>query len=160
MRAGRFGVAAMVGLAGLWAAAARGDEKKVELTKLPAPVLRAALGAVPGGCSLTDATKVTEAGKITYEVDGTDANGREFEVEVTPDGKVLSVGVEVELAQVPKVVAAALKAKMPRFKPEDVMRVSEGGKVTGYAFSGTGPGGQEMDVWVSADGKTVEEDDD
>ena len=159
MRPGRFGLAAATALAGLLVAAARADEQKVELARLPAAVKQAAARAVPGA-RWTEATRETEEGKTVYQVDGTDARGREVSVEVAPDGRVLSVGVEVELAQVPKVVLAALKARMPRFRPEDAMAVFEGGKVTGYEFSGTGPGGKELEVWVSADGKTVEEEDD
>ena len=53
-----------------------------------------------------------------------------------------------------------LKARMPRFRPEDAMVVREGGKVTGYEFEGAGPGGKERTVFVSADGKTVEDEDD
>ena len=62
-------------------------EKKIALSEVPEAALNAAKTAVPG-ITLCEAEVEVEAGKTTYELEGT-ANGKEYEIEVTPDGKIL-----------------------------------------------------------------------
>jgi len=62
-------------------------EKEIALSEVPEPVLAAAKAAVPG-ITLCEAEVEVEDGKTTYEVEGT-ANGKEYEIEVTPEGKVI-----------------------------------------------------------------------
>ena len=57
-------------------------------------------------------------------------------------------------------VQAALRKKMPRFKVSTAFEVREDGKVVGYNFEGKRPRDkEEILVFVSADGKEVEIDD-
>lgn len=64
-------------------------EKDIALSEVPEAALNAAKAAVPG-ITLCEAEVEVEAGKTTYEVEGT-ADGKEYEIEVTADGKVLEV---------------------------------------------------------------------
>jgi hypothetical protein len=160
-----FKIVSITGLAllGLLMVPARSDEErqKVDLGSLPAAVREAADKAVPGA-KWEKAFKETEKGKVIYEIKGDDAKGRDVEVEITADGKVLEVETEIAMSEVPEVVINALKAKLPKFKPEEVESVAKEDKVVGYEFKGDDEKGKDIEVYVSADGKTVkvEEDED
>ena len=69
-------------------------EKDITLAEVPEPVLKAAQAAVPG-ITLSEAEVEVEAGKTTYEVEGT-ANGKEYAIEVTADGKVIETEEDEE----------------------------------------------------------------
>ncbi len=69
-------------------------EKEVPLSEVPEEALEAAQGAVDG-IEITEAEMETEDGETVYVFEG-EANGKEYEIEVTPDGKVLEVEEEAE----------------------------------------------------------------
>jgi hypothetical protein len=69
-------------------------EKEVPLSDVPAVVLEAAQGAVDG-VTITEAEREKEDGETVYVFEG-EANGKEYEIEVTPEGKVLEVEEEAE----------------------------------------------------------------
>lgn len=134
------------------------DDKpqKIDLAKLPAKVRKAADAAVPGA-KWEEAHKDTEEGVVIYELDGTNARGRDVTVMVTAEGKVTEVETELPLTEVPQLVRDALKAKMPRFKITAAFEIREEGKVTSYDFEGKRPKDkEEITVSVSVDGKTIE----
>jgi hypothetical protein len=64
-------------------------EKDVPLSDVPAEALKAAQGAVDG-ITITEAEMEKEDGKTLYTFEG-QAEGKEYEIEVTPEGKVLEV---------------------------------------------------------------------
>jgi hypothetical protein len=68
-------------------------EEKIALDQLPAAVKKAAEGAVKG-LVIAKAEKVTVDGSMFYEVEGKAADGKEYEVKVSPDGKVMKVEQE------------------------------------------------------------------
>jgi uncharacterized membrane protein YkoI len=68
------------------------NEKEVPLSEVPQEALKAAQGAVDG-VTITEAETEKEDGKTIYIFDG-EANGKEYEIEVTPEGKVLEVEEE------------------------------------------------------------------
>jgi hypothetical protein len=151
-------VAAM-GFSGFGSAPARGDDEPVDLAKVPAVVRKAAEKAVPG-IKLMEATKGTEEGQTTYTLSGVDAKGNDAEVEVTPEGKIVAISLEIRLQDVPKVVMSALRAKLKGYRPTDVMAVYDGNrKLIEYFFEGKDAKGKDVDVTVSADGSSVEIDD-
>lgn len=69
-------------------------EKEVPLSEVPQAALTAAEGAVEG-ITLTEAEMEEEDGQTVYVVEG-EAAGKEYEIEVTADGKVLEVEEETE----------------------------------------------------------------
>jgi len=69
-------------------------EKEIPLSQVPEPALAAAQGAVEG-ITLTEAEMETEDGQTVYVLEG-EAAGKEYEIEVTADGKVLEVEEETE----------------------------------------------------------------
>lgn len=70
------------------------QEKDVPLSEVPQEVLEAAQGAVDG-ITITEAETEKEDGETVYILEG-QANGKEYEIEVTPEGKVLEVEEETE----------------------------------------------------------------
>ncbi len=70
------------------------QEKDVPLSEVPQEALKAAQGAVDG-ITITEAEMEKEDGETVYIFDG-ELNGKEYEIEVTPEGKVLEVEEEAE----------------------------------------------------------------
>jgi hypothetical protein len=65
------------------------DEHEIPLVDVPAEALQAARAAVDG-ITLEEAEVEEEDGQTVYVLEG-EANGLEYEIEVTADGKVLEV---------------------------------------------------------------------
>jgi len=128
-------------------------ETVLSVTDLPANIVEV-LRTLPQ-VKWTDATEKVEDGKTSYEVSGSDLKDRESTALFDPDGKA-TIHSDIELPNVPAVVTDALKAKQPAFRPERVRSVTEDGKLVAYLFiRSEGTDGEEMEVTVSADGKTV-----
>ncbi len=84
----------MVGLAFvIEAASSRADEAKVELDKLPKPVVDAVKKKFPQA-ELNSASSEKEDGKLVYEVNIKDGKAT-IEVTVTPEGKIVSIEKEI-----------------------------------------------------------------
>ncbi len=69
-------------------------EKEIPLSQVPQPALAAAEGAVEG-IALTEAEMEKEDGQTVYVLEG-EAGGKEYEIEVTAEGKVLEVEEETD----------------------------------------------------------------
>jgi len=70
------------------------DEEEIPLSEVPQVVKDAAAAAVPG-IVLEEASRETEDERVIYELEG-EANGTEYEIEVTEDGEVLEVEEDEE----------------------------------------------------------------
>jgi hypothetical protein len=139
---------------------AAGATDESDLAKVPAKVKEAASKAVPGA-RWTGASRNSEDGAVTYELEGQDSDDNDVWVELTADARVNEVGTEIDSDQVPAVVTAALKKRFPRFATSENYAVRQGGKVIRYDFDGKRPRDkEEVTVSVSPDGKTVEIEDD
>lgn len=150
----------IVALAGLaWACSAtpaRADgETPVALSRVPAAVVQAAQKAAPG-FRLNQAVKTVEDGQTYYDLIGEDAQGREVDVELTARGKVLGVGTEIPLKDVPRVVIAALRAKARGVKITGAEAVTLDGRLISYRLEGETAAGEDVEATVSPDGRTVE----
>jgi hypothetical protein len=143
----------MNGMLEMEANVARGDD--IEVAKVPASVRKAVDKAVPG------AKWESAYSEMIYELEGRDGKGRAVVVEVTDEGEVNDVSTEIPIKEVPEAVVAAFKAKMPRFKVTTVYESRQKGKVVGYSVEGRRPKDKDdVGLFVSPDGKTVEIDDD
>lgn len=71
-----------------------GDEVEIALSEVPAAAMNAARGAV-AGIEFSEACRETEDGKVVYCLEGK-ANGEEYEIEVTADGRVVEIEEEEE----------------------------------------------------------------
>jgi hypothetical protein len=132
------------------------DGEKLDLAKVPAKVKEAAAKAVPK-TKWTGASKSVEDGTLTYELQGEDAGEHYVSVELTADGKVNEIDLEIAIAKVPSVVTTALKKKLPRFQVATAYEARQEGKVIRYDFEGKRPRDKkEITVSVSANGKEIE----
>jgi hypothetical protein len=119
----RAGLAALLGLS-VMAAAARAGEEKISPDKLPAAVKKAVKKKFPEA-EIRGAAKEVEGGKTTFEVEMT-VEGRMVDIAVSPKGKILEVEKEVPVAKLPKAVKKALKKKYPGAEIEKAETVTKG----------------------------------
>jgi uncharacterized membrane protein YkoI len=129
------------------------DEERVPLDRVPAAAKAAADKAVPG-VRWKKAEKEQEDGKTIYELKGRDPKGKKIEVEVSPDGKQVSVEEKISLDAVPTAVKQAADKAVPGAKWKWAEQENEGGK-TFYELKGRDPKGKKVKLEISADGKQV-----
>jgi uncharacterized membrane protein YkoI len=145
----------LVALAGLFLlAAARADEEKIPLDKLPKAVLDAVKDKYPGA-ELLGAEKEDENGKTVYEV-ALKHKGQKLEATFKPDGTFVSVEKEIEAKDLPKAVADALEAKYPKATYKKVEEETEGDKVTYEVLLVTAEK-KTVEVVLDPKGKILEE---
>jgi hypothetical protein len=137
------------------AAAARGDEEKVPLDKVPKPVLDAAKKRFPKA-EIKGASKETDKDKTVYEVTFKQ-DGKNIDVTITPDGTITLIEQEVAFKDLPKPVADTFEKKYPGAKYSIIESVTEvkGGTETlaYYEAHLTTKDGKAMEAEVFPDGK-------
>src|SRR5438445_12440384 len=99
-----------------------GDE--VQLDKLPKPVVDALKAKFPG-CEITKAISETEDNKLVYEV-SLKHKGTNYDITVTPEGKINVVEKAIDARSLPKAVSEALAKKYPSAKIELAEELSDG----------------------------------
>lgn len=100
-------------------------------------------------------TETEEDGSFVYEIQGSVESGRKIEIDIDPDANVLEIEIEFEIDDVPGAVLKSIETRMPGFKPTFIEAShSPSMQVVGYEFVGT-LGENEMDIEVSADGRTI-----
>jgi uncharacterized membrane protein YkoI len=130
------------------ASAAWAKEEEVPLDKLPKAVVDAVKAKFPGA-KLLEASKETENGATTYEVT-VDHKGQEFDISLTPAGKIVEVEREIEIADLPKAVVEALKKKYPKCKLDEAEEIVADGKTL---FEVTIETADDKDLIVTLDAK-------
>jgi hypothetical protein len=146
------GMAVVVLLAG---AAARADEEKVPLDKLPKAVVDAVKEKFPKA-DLVSAEKEKEDGKTVYEVNIKDGKAT-IEVTVTPEGKIVLVEKEIAAGDLPKAVAEALEARYPKATIQKVEEICKDDKVTKYEALIVTAEKKKLEVCFDPAGKFLEE---
>jgi uncharacterized membrane protein YkoI len=112
-------------------AGARVDEEKVPLDKVPKAVLDGVKAKFPKA-ELKGAAKETEDGKTVYEV-SFQYKGANYDVILTPEGKITLIEKEIAAKDLPKAVAKALADKYPKATIKLAEELSDGDdKVTAY----------------------------
>jgi hypothetical protein len=135
------------------------DEHEIDLKNVPAHVKSAANKAAPH-VKWKTAFKSEQNGEVMFELEGIDQKKRDVTVILNGEGKVEEIETEIPVEEVPATVMAALKAKVPTLEVAAVTEILEGKKIVAYDFAGTRPSSNKsIGVYVSADGKTVEIDD-
>jgi hypothetical protein len=119
----------LVALAGLFLlTAARADEEKVPLDKVPRPVLDALKAKYPGA-ELVGVGKEIDNNETVYEA-AIKYQGHKMDVTFKADGTLVSAEKEIDAKDLPKPVAGALEAKYPKATYQRVEEETEGTKVT------------------------------
>jgi uncharacterized membrane protein YkoI len=152
-RLGSFAVATLVLVVTM--ATVRADEEKIELDKLPKPVLAAVKAKFPDA-KLTGAAKETEGGKTIYEVAFT-FKGHKYEVECNPDGTFVAIDKQIEAKDLPAAVAKALKEKYPNAKYKVIEEVTKNDKVAEYEVELTTSDNKSVEVVFDPSGKLLKE---
>jgi uncharacterized membrane protein YkoI len=128
-------------------------EERVSLDKVPAVAKAAADKAIPG-VRWVKAEKEHEHGKIVYELKGLDPKGKKVKVDVSTDGKQVTVEEGLPLDTVPGVVKAAADKAIPGVTWKAAEQETEGGKMV-YELKGRDSNRKTVKVEVSPDGKQV-----
>jgi len=153
-------------------------EMEVELEEVPAAITAAATRKIPpfkaeGAYSIRRGADVLggQSSERAFALDGADSDERDISLEITADGKITSLEREIAASAVRQVVIKALQEKLPRLQIVTAHEIHEGETLTGYAIEGTRPAkgkakgkakkaegkvGEEITVFVSADGKEIE----
>lgn len=133
-----------------------GEEKTIPLEQVPAEHRKIAQDLFPEVAFVNADTETETDGTMVYEIQGRMPNGRRLEVDLFENGDVQEYEVEFPEDRVPGAVMKALDKKMPGFRPTYIEAShSHSHKVLRYEMVGI-IGGQELDIEVSADGRTIE----
>jgi len=133
---------------------ARADD--VALDKLPKAVVDSLKAKFPG-CELTKALSETEDNKLVYEISLKHKNAN-YDIIITPEGKITVVEKAIDAKSLPKAVADALEKKYPKAKINLAEELSDGGgKVTAYEVHITTADNKEVAVEFEPNGKIIGE---
>lgn len=139
----------------LTALASRAADKKEETIKLkdaPAAV-QETIKKSAEGAKIKQVEKVTDGDKVIYEaiiVKG----GKNLEVEVAPDGKIILMEEEVKLAECPAPVQATIKTEVGKGKITLLEKVTKDGSI--YYEVEFSKDGKDLEVLIALDGKVME----
>jgi uncharacterized membrane protein YkoI len=114
----------------------------IELAAAPAPVqttIKHELGALDSD----SISKTTEDGKLYYEAEATSKDGRDINLHIAPDGKLIFREDEVTLAQATPPAQKTIKAQFKDGQIDSITRHTENGDVT-------------FDVEAHLNGKAIE----
>ncbi len=135
------------------------DEEKVPLDKVPKAVMESVKKRFPNG-EVTGASKETEDGKTTYEINVKD-NGSKIDVELTPEGAIAVIEKQIKADGLPKAVTDALEGKYPKAnhtKVEEIIKVKDGNeKLECYEILLVTADNKKFEVCVSPEGKITKE---
>ena len=148
-----FRLGLMIGLLAI-VTSARADDGEIPVKDLPKAVVDAVKGRFPRA-ELTDAQKVTQSGKTTYDVAFKDG-AKAIDATLSADGKFLLIETEIALKAIPAKVAAAIKAKYPKgtMKSAGWVLDYEDGKETKYFAVVVATGAKkDRELDVTADGE-------
>jgi hypothetical protein len=135
--------------------------EELTIDKVPVPVKRAGHRLVKDA-KWDSASKGTEDGQDFYELFGTYEKGQKVSCQVSADGKVASVELQIDLKDIPKAVMTAVN-KVANFKPEVTLAQYEGDDIHDlskaeptYLLSGTTGKNKDISVEVTAKGEVHE----
>ena len=148
------------GLAGLSATARAAEDEEVDLRQVPGRILDTANKAV-ARASWSGAYRYAEQGNTFYELEGKGPRGREICVAVAQDGTLEEVETEIPVGDVPHAVMKAVGAKFQQFQASAAYEIRKDHGVQEYELDGRRPTDKdEVTIVVSADGRSVELDED
>ena len=116
----------------LWMSAAGGTpsagaaEEKVPVDKLPKAVVDAVKARFPGA-ELKAGGKEEDEGKTVFEV-SLKHKGSQYDVSVTPEGKIIEVEKMIAAKDLPAAVAKALEKKHPKSTLKTIEEITSGDK--------------------------------
>jgi len=161
----RFVILVVLAISGI--ACSRAGQTRVgesDLSVLPTAAhdaLSRAVQAYPDpltGARWSSAAMTSGAEHRVFQVRGTNSRGNTIELEITGAGRIIEVEEHgIPLVEVPAAVTEALKARHPQFEPARVEAIYQGDsrRPVSYGFEGKDVNGNPIEIYISADGKTV-----
>ncbi|GEM_PF-1052461 len=129
-------------------------EQDMALDKLPAPVQKTIKELVGKG-KITNTSRETDKGDaVIYEVAYV-MDGKNFEAEISGDGKVIVVDEQIEMNDAPEPVQKTFKEKIGDGEIVKIEKATEGKEI--YYEVEFKKDGKEHEVKVSPDGKVMAE---
>jgi uncharacterized membrane protein YkoI len=145
---------ALLGVAVL-ATAARADEEKIPLDKVPKAVIDAVKAKFPD-VKLSEASKEKEDGKTIYELAFTYKDYK-YEVEFEEDGTIIAIDKQIEAKELPKAVAKALEEKYPKATYKVIEEVTKKDKIAYYEVELVTADKKGIEVEIDPSGKILKE---
>ena len=145
----------LVAVALVLSGSASGQEKKVDLKKVPKAVLKAVKDKFPKAKIISASTE-KENDKTVYEIQIKN-EGKSADVTVTPEGKITTVETTIPYKELPKVVAEAFEKKYPRATVKRTEEVGDGDKVTHYELLIVTSDKKTLEVEFDTKGKFIKE---
>src|SRR5688572_17623950 len=96
-----------------------GDEPK-DIDKIPKPVMDTLKAKFPNA-KIRKWTKETEDGKVIYDIEFTQENGKKGEGDFYEDGGIHNFEKEFDAKDLPEAVTAAVEKKYPKAKMKEVL---------------------------------------
>jgi len=149
---GRLVFCAACGAVLVLAISAAGQEKRLKKSDLPRAVQKAA-EEQSKGATIRGYSSEVENGKLQYEVETT-ANGHSRDVTIAPDGAILEVEDQVELASLPAPVREGLHAMAGAGTITKVESITKQGKLVAYEAQ-VRKAGKRSEIQVGPDGKPL-----
>ncbi len=134
------------------AAAGYAAEKKIPRSDLPPAVQKTAQEEAKGA-AVRGYTEDKENGQLEYEVEMT-VNGHSRDVTIGPDGRVLEVEEQVEMAALSTSVQDGLNAKAGKGKITKIESITKHGKIVAYEAQVTTMG-KHSEIQVDPDGRRL-----
>jgi uncharacterized membrane protein YkoI len=147
----------------LWMSAAGGmpsagaTEEKVPVDKLPKAVVDAVKARFPGA-ELKGGGKEEDKGKTIFEV-SLKHKGSQYDVSLTPDGKIIEVEKMIAAKDLPPAVAKALEKKHPKSTLKTIEEITSDDKVKYEVILVTAEK-KSLEIVLDPSGKILEEKDD
>ncbi|PQA85738.1 PepSY-like domain-containing protein [Hyphococcus luteus] len=130
------------------------DGTEIAMEDVPDLVLDTAMNTAPG----VDFDRVSievENGVAIYEFEAKDHNGCHIEIDVTEDGRLEEIEMEVSMEDVPEAVATTLQREAPGFRADYIeLSVRDGGGVYVYEFEGD-VDGAAVDIEIAENGELL-----
>jgi hypothetical protein len=146
----------IVAVLALVVAAARSDEEKVPMDKVPKAVLDAFKAKFPGAKLTGATTEKDDAGKQIYELAFTFKDYK-YEAELYPDGAWIAIDKQIEFKELPKAVAKTLEDKFPKATYKIIEEVTKKDKIEYYEMELVTAEKKSLEVLVDPSGKILKE---
>ena len=131
---------------------AAAQEKRIQKADLPTAVQKA-MESETAGSTIRGYSSEVEEGQQEYEVE-TVKNGHSRDISFAPDGQVLEVEEQVELANLPSRVRDALHAKAGSGNITKVESITKQGKLVAYEAK-VQKAGKKHEIQVGPDGEPL-----
>ena len=142
------------------ATASRAEDEPKDLDKIPKAVMNALKAKFPGA-KIHKWTKETENGKVVYDIEFKQQNGRKAEADIFEDGTIQNFEKEFDAKDLPKAVTAAVEKKYPKAKMKEVMEITDIKDKKevhgGFEIVLETAEKKEVEVTVSKEGKILED---